>query len=108
MLHSLDVAAGDTGSTVRLGFKWADLKKGEIIELCVCTRDPETHDVQGKGKVEQLWFGYFREIPAYLISFEHELRSRVYWGLYDSMRFAYGDEFGEWSPVTVIIYDRTA
>lgn len=106
MLHTLDVAVTDTGSTVRNGFKWADLKKGEVIELCVCTRDPETHDVQGKGKVDMLWFGYFRDIPAYLLQFEHEVRSRQYGGLYDSMRKAYGDSFGESSPVTVIVYTR--
>lgn len=108
MLHELEVAAGDYGSTVRSGFKWADLKRDEEIELCVCTRDPETHDVQGRGRVERLWFGYFRDVPAYLLSFEHELRSREYWGLYDSMRKAYGSGFGEHSPVTVILYERTS
>ena len=117
MLHALEVAVGDDGSTVRLGFKWADLKRGETIWLCVCTRHPhendegvvdETHEVQGKGQVEKLWFGYFKDIPAKAISVEHELRSREYWGLYDSMRYAYGDAFGEWSPVTVIQYVRRA
>ena len=121
MLHSLDVAVTDTGSTVRSGFKWADLKRGEVFELCVCTRErvgtgtenptgaddyTETHDVQGKGKVEFLWFGYFKDIPAKLLSYEHELRSREYWGLFDSMRKAYGTDFGESSPVTVIVYER--
>ena len=108
MLHSLDRAVGDTATTVRNGFKWADLRKGDVIELCVCTRDPETHDVQGKGKIEQVWFGRFREIPAYWLQFEHEVRSREYGGLYDSMRYAYGDSFGESSPVTVIMYQRVA
>lgn len=105
MLHELEVAVGDRGSTVRKGFKWADLKRNERIELCVCTRDPETHDVQGEGAVTDMWVGLFREIPAYLLSFEHERRSREYWGLYDSMRKAYGD-FSEADFVTVVLYDR--
>jgi len=118
MLHKLEVAPGDTGSTVRNGFKWADLKKGEYIELCVCTPVSTNeanglpvdfnaeHNVEGRGIVDKLWFGYFRDIPAWYISFEHELRSRIYWGLFDSMRYAYGRDFGEHSPVTVILYTR--
>jgi hypothetical protein len=108
MLHTLDVAVGDDATTVRNGFKWADLEKGERIKLCVCTREPETHDVQGEGKVERLWFGRFHEIPAWYLQFEHELRSREYGGLYDSMRKAYGSSFGENSPVTVILYERVS
>ena len=106
MLHLLDADLGATASTVRNGFKWADLEPSEHIELCVCTRDPETHDVQGEGVVLTLWFGYFKDIPAKLLSYEHEVRSRLYSGLLDSMRKAYGDTFNEVSPVTVIIYKR--
>ena len=115
MLHSLDVAVTDTASTVRNGFKWADLEHGEEFELCVCTSKlppgeaPEgAHAVQGIGKTEKLWFGRFREIPAWYLQFEHELRSREYGGLYDSMRKAYGDRFSEGSPVTVVLYQRVA
>ena len=107
MLHTLDTAAGDNATTVRLGFKWADLKPGEELFLCVCEREPETHSVQGKGKVEGVWVGKFREIPAYLLQFEHFKPAREYRGLYDSMRKAYGDAFGEWSFVTVVMYQRT-
>jgi hypothetical protein len=114
MLHSLDVAVGDDATTVRNGFKWADLEQGEHIELCVCKQVEgmldgtidEIHDVQGEGKVERLWFGRFHQIPAWYLQFEHELRSREYGGLYDSMRKAYGNDFGENSPVTVILYER--
>jgi hypothetical protein len=106
MLHSLDAGLGATASTVRNGFKWADLEEREQIELCVCTRDPETHDVQGTGVVLALWFGYFKDIPARLLKYEHEVRSREYSGLLDSMRKAYGDTFNEVSPVTVIVYRR--
>jgi len=121
MLHSLDADVNAMASTVRNGFKWADLGEQEHIELCVCTRErvgtgtenptgaddyTETHDVQGEGVVLALWFGYFKDIPAKLLSYEHEIRSREYSGLFDSMRKAYGVNFREDSPVTVIIYRR--
>jgi hypothetical protein len=106
MLHSLDAEVGNLASTVRNGFKWADLNDLEAIELCVCTRDPETHDVQGIGKVERLWFGRFMDIPARELQYEHEIRSREYTGLLASMRHAYGDEFNITYPVTVIVYRR--
>lgn len=106
MLHPLEIAKGDIGTTVRLGFKWADVRVSEMVELCVCTKEPETHDVQGHGKVESLWVGRFRDIPAWLISFEHLRSAREYWGLYDSMLNAYGKEFGESSFVTVVMYRR--
>jgi hypothetical protein len=106
MLHSLDAEVGANASTVRNGFKWADLADGEHIELCVCTRDPETHDVQGEGVVWELWFGRFHDIPAMLLEYEHEERSRRYAGLFASMRKAYGEDFSEDSPVTVVVYRR--
>jgi hypothetical protein len=115
MLHSLDVAKGDTASTVRLGGKWADLELDEDIELCVCTKDPtpeqpsaQTHDVQGYGRVFGLWFGRFADIPARFLEYEHEERSRSYRGLMDSMENAYGDLFTPDKPVVVILYYRTA
>ena len=132
MLHSLDATVGRLASTVRKGFKWADLNHGEEIELCVCTKigearqvpcqhprdfggmeheydvrsTPETHDVQGRGTVEGLWFGYFKDIPARVLQFEHEERSREYSGLLASMRHAYGPGFSESDPVTVVVYRR--
>lgn len=112
MLHELDATVGQLASTVRNGFKWADLGWGEQIELCVCTRDlaraTETHDVKGRGSVASLWFGRFVDIPARYLQYEHEERSRVYDGLLASMRKAYGLEFGEESPVTIVVYRRIA
>lgn len=108
MLHSLDIEVGDLASTVRSGFKWADLEAGEDFDLCVCTRDPETHEVQGAGHVWDLWFGFFKDVPARLLSVEHEKRSREYTGLLASMRKAYGEDFHEGRPVTVVIYRRDA
>lgn len=112
MLHSLDASVGATASTVRSGFKWADLEEREQIELCVCERytdeygEHAEHDVQGEGVVLALWFGYFKDIPARILRYEHEVRSREYGGLLDSMRKAYGKDFREDSPVTVVIYKR--
>lgn len=108
MLHSLDAEVGRLASTVRFGFKWADLDDGERIELCVCTRDPETHRVEGVGIVQTLWFGRFLDVPARYLRFEHEVRSRQYDGLLDSMRMAYGIDFSEIDPVTVVVYRREA
>jgi hypothetical protein len=106
MLHSLDAEVGSPASTVRSGFKWADVVHGDALELCVCTRDPETHEVQGAGKVLGTWFGRFFDIPARYLRFEHEAQSREYGGLLDSMRRAYGEELSESRPVTIIIYRR--
>jgi hypothetical protein len=108
MLHPLEVGVSELTSTVRNGFKWADLKDGEEIELCVCTRDPETHSVEGIGVVNNLWFGRFEDVPSRLISNEHEISSRTYKGLFTSMRKAYGSSFDEDSPVTVIEYWRAS
>lgn len=44
MLHPLDIAVYDPGSTVRLGFKWADVYHGEQLVLCVCTARCEYND----------------------------------------------------------------
>lgn len=104
MLHTLDVNFGEITSTVRNGFKWADLAQDEQIELCVCLNGG--HEVKGLGVVKDLWFGRFKDIPARLIRNEHEVRSRSYDGLLDSMQYAYGDKFTEESPVTVVVYGR--
>lgn len=109
MLHTLDVEVGEFTSTVRNGFKWADLKEGEEIELCVCTRlkaGGEAHQKVGVGKMFQLWFGRFVDIPARLIANEHEVQSRTYYGLLHSMKRAYGEEFNGNNPVTVVEYLR--
>lgn len=102
MLHSLDIAPGDFGSTVRLGDKWANALN-EHIELCVCV--PNCH-VAGHGRVIEVYQCKFIDVPARLIQFEHELESRLYSGLYDSMKRAYDDKFDHMSDVTVLVYKR--
>lgn len=106
MLHTLDVEVGEFTATVRNGFKWADLKVGEDISLCVCLPTPNDHKFAGVGKVVSLWFGRFNEIPARCIANEHELSSRTYYGLLHSMKRAYGEEFNGSNPVTVVEYLR--
>jgi hypothetical protein len=126
MLHDLEIAAGDWGSTVRKGFKWADVQNGDTLRLCVCSdrcaepdscgvhiydgepRSCENCTVKGRGTVDRVWVGFFRDVPAYFLSFEHERRSREYWGLFDSMRKAYGTGFSEQDLVTVVVYRREA
>ena len=105
MLHKLDVSVGEETSTVRNGFKWADLKIGEEIELCVCYPTPQDHHIVGVGAITNLWFGYFSDVPSRLIANEHEIRSRSYFGLLESMRKAYPG-FTEFNPVTVVSYER--
>lgn len=106
MLHALEVEPGEYTSTVRNGLKWADLKIGERIELCVCTPTPQDHKIEGEGEIVGLWFGKFGDIPARLIANEHEVSSRNYNGLYASMVRAYGASFNTDNPVTAVEYMR--
>lgn len=113
MLHSLDCEVGCLGSTVRKGNKWADAM-GLAIELCVCTRsfdsniqhDVDIHEIQGHGIVTDIWSGLFKDVPARYLEQEHEIRSRQYSGLLDSMRKAYGPEFSENDQVVILTYFR--
>lgn len=112
MLHTLDIAVGEQGSTVRRGFKWAELRSEDMIELCVCSPAQNDltppHTVVGTGQVTYVWVGRFIDVPASLLSYEHELRSREYNGLLASMRKAYGEGFLETEYVTVILYRRVS
>jgi hypothetical protein len=149
MLHPLESTPGSHSTTVRKGFKWAEMA-GAGLFLCVCSapcKDPELCGrlfwderpasggkrvtvkmpwtvgedseelkfaiwccdncrVQGTGAVLDTWVGRFYDIPARLLQYEHERRSRDYAGLLASMRKAYGDTFGEASFVTVVLYRR--
>lgn len=120
MLHSLGREPGELSSTVRLGRKWAGARTGTPLILCVCKDrclnneicdDPPNPscancDRQGTGEVSDAWIGRFFEVPAKLIEFEHEERSRTYSGLKASMTKAYGDLFTGMSPVVVLLYRR--
>ncbi len=114
MLHDLDCAVGQFGSTVRKGNKWADAM-GLTLELCVCTQrfgcdaahNPFwEHYVEGHGVVTDIWSGIFKDVPARYLEREHEIRSRQYSGLLASMRKAYGTDFSEDESVTIVTYLR--
>lgn len=115
MLHSLDCNVGEPGSTVRKGNKWADAM-GLTLELCVCepyvvpdgidVPEEMTHTVEGHGLVTDIWSGFFKDVPARYLEHEHEIRSRQYSGLLDSMRKAYGPDFGENEQVVILTYLR--
>lgn len=112
MLHALDCEVGSIGVTFRNGLKWSD-SIGELIELCVCTKvdakpfEPYTdHVVEGHAKVVGIWAGPFADLPAQLIEHEHEESSRVYSGLLNSMRRAYGPDFSEYDTVVGLSYRR--
>lgn len=114
MLHPLECSVGALGVTVRNGPKWADfVKPGDKIILCVCTRDPnfepptgDTHEHAGTAEVVSADIYMFRDVPARLIELEHEVSSRMYSGLYNSMKRAYGPSFRQTDIVTVLTYRR--
>lgn len=122
MLHELEVEPDAYGSTVRLGDKWAKAVDGDLLILCVCSepcKDPascdDPQDKQcavckrtGVGRVKYSWSGPFASIPAALLEYEHEERSRTYGGLFQSMRKAYGKKFDEESAIIVVVYERLA
>lgn len=102
MLHSLDCDIGDIGVTVRKGEKWFGTI-GVPVQLCVCV--PE-HRIEGKAVIIDNWYGIFRDIPGRFLEKEHEEESRMYSGLLNSMRRAYGEDFNEDEEVTVVVYNR--
>jgi hypothetical protein len=111
MLHPLDVKVGDLGSTCRRGDKWAE-SFGEEIALCVCKQRQTAEyacppsSIVGQAKVLGIWQGTFFEIPARYLVFEHEVSSRSYGGLMQSMRKAYGKDFVDSERITVVLYRR--
>jgi len=153
--HPLQSDPADVSSTVRLGFKWAEIPVGQGLFLCTCAKkclDPEhcgrtffdqvivqvgehpghkvdiampwsdgtgsgdlvvfevwccpNCEVVGTGSTMDVWVGRFYDIPARLLQYEHETRSRSYAGLRKSMGKAYPDEFTEGSFVTLVLYRR--
>jgi len=109
-LHTVDVGPGEIGVTARNGTKWSNSEDGERnsiheeIVLCECLNNE--HKVVGSAIIEQVWLGQFQDIPAKFIEQEHELSSRYYTGLLSSMRRAYGEDFSENSPITILAYRR--
>ena len=105
-LHTIDIESGTVGSTVRKGRKWSDVRRGDELELCVCTKDPETHEVVGYGLVEHVRLTYPRGILAWELRNEHAVEARTYDGLIEGLERAYG-EFSEYDEFVVMHYRRS-
>jgi len=108
-LHKIDTKVGEKGVTIRLGIKWYNrVRKGDIIDLQeTIVGDTDTiQTIAGEGKITGKVYTTFKDIPARYVEKEHEEKSRVYSGLFESMKKAYGDEFDENSLVTVLFYER--
>lgn len=106
---------GEAATTVRRGFKWAEGKQGEILELwrcaqahdgrCVEAADGQTGcHMEGLGVVRGKWVGQFKAILARLVDMEHDPESRTYAGLLAAMQRVY-QGFADQEYVTVLIYD---
>lgn len=105
-LHEIDVEVGQIGTTVRRGSKWADTPVDSVIDLCVTRREGVPPAVEGTARVIRVQKYVFESIPAKLIEEEHEAASRMYSGLLNSMRWAYGPEFSETEEVVCLSYER--
>lgn len=104
-LHSYDVPAGKIGVTVRRGNKWSTSQPGTFLDLCCCV---DGHKIVGMGEILKTRYCPFDTILAKDIELEHEGSSRLYSGLLESMRRAYGEEFKEDEYVTLVFYRRLA
>jgi hypothetical protein len=97
---------GINGHKVKVPLKWLTAKDGTPLTLAIwCCANCS---VKGSGSVEATWVGRFHDIPARLLRMEHEVRSRAYDGLFESMQKAYGKGFGEANYVTVVLYRRAS
>lgn len=119
--HDFETRPGETGVTVRKGFKWAAVENGTALELWRCDRphqgdcpeldqrDPSDVKVfcaqQGTGRVVGHWVGQLKDLPARIIELEHEAKSRLYSGLVGSLARAYG-KLSDRHYVTALFYAR--
>ena len=55
MLHDLDLEVGSIGSTVRKGFKWANMLPLEEIVLCVCRDRCVDGEMCGRSTAQQVF-----------------------------------------------------
>lgn len=105
-VHKFNVLEGSDYTTVRRGTRWAASKIGDPVELVI--QDPanrEAYAVIGMGSILGIEvIKKFRDIPARVLEREHELSSRIYSGLLESMQRAYGSVFKDTDEVTVVSY----
>ena len=96
-------AGSDTLYTVRSGSKWFERNPRQLT-LCECSDDGTAHYERDTVVVVYCQICEFRNIPLSAIEYEHDIQSRSYASLLQTMRQVYGDAFTEHSPVTVIGY----
>lgn len=87
-----------TNVTVRRGYKWADLKIGEEIELT-----DKKASIGLIGRVAQVTVKIFKNIKAVELKREHDPLCRGRKGLLRAMKLAYPD-FREDEVVTIVTY----
>jgi hypothetical protein len=122
--HDFETPVGETGVTVRRGFKWASVATSTQLELWRCevphhgdcpvnSDAPEEGEdrnkncaKQGTGRVVGHWVGQLKDLPARIIEQEHEEKSRTYSGLMFSLRRAYGPQLSDNDYVTALFYIR--
>lgn len=117
--HDFETPVGETGVTIRKGFKWALVPASTQLELWRCER-PHTGICpiadgdysgpcaqQGTGRVVGHWVGQLKDLPARIIEQEHEEKSRAYSGLLFSLKRAYG-QVSDGDYVTALFYVRRA
>lgn len=91
------------GHEVSLAMPWPDSSGPVVFDLWCC----RVCEAVATGAVYDTWVGRFYDIPARLLSYEHEARRRNYNGLRRSLGERFPDEFSEASYVTVVLYRRT-
>ena len=105
-IHFLDNHQPEVGAeatTCRKGAKWWNiLSHGKEVNLQL---DPDGRIV-GRAVVTDLWFGWFRHIPAIFVEIEHDPTCRTYTGLLATMQKTY-ENFKDTDLVTVVQYRRT-
>lgn len=86
-----------TNVTVRMGYKWADLKIGEVITLTDNGRPV------GCAMIRMVQVKEFRDIKPEDIKREHDLSCTTKTGLRRAMKKAYPD-FSDSDVVTIVTY----
>lgn len=112
--HSFDIPMGDVGVTIRKGDKWDKVPVGTSLMLWRCTHAHPgviCHDdigcrFCGSGTTLGSWYGEMVNLPASLLSMEHNVEARDYNILMGMMQDAYGQDFDENTDVTALIYKR--
>lgn len=98
---------GKVNTTVRLGDKWLNaVKVGDELEVYETGRETV---VIGRAVVENVsYFDHFGGVPINVLRLEHDPECHSYEGLVKAMVRAYGPEFNENNPVTVVFFSMYA